>query len=350
MTGVPPEPLLRRPGAPMNDQPPALVDNLLLEPRSRAGRTLSLIVPMYNEQEVLEVFFARVIAMLETLGLNFEIVCIDDGSRDMTLPLLVRRAQADSRIKVIALARNFGKESALTAGIDAAVGDMIVPIDADLQDPPELIAQFLERWEEGYDVVYGVRGDRTSDGFVKRNTAGIFYDLFNRVSNMSIPANTGDFRLMDREAVEALKLLPERNRFMKGLFAWVGYRHIGVVYDRPERAAGQTSWRYGKLFNFALDGITSFSTLPLRVWTSVGLLAALGALVWAGVIVARTLMLGRDVPGYASLMVVMLFGLAMQLIAFGVLGEYVGRLYQEAKGRPVYVVRRVYSFDKAGAG
>jgi polyisoprenyl-phosphate glycosyltransferase len=324
-------------------------DRLLLEPRSRQGKVLSLIVPMYNEQEVLDVFFARAIGVLEGLGVAFEIVCVDDGSRDATLPLLVQRARTDPRVKVVALARNFGKESALTAGIDVAIGDMIVPIDADLQDPPELIAAFVERWEEGYDVVYGARSDRQSDGFFKRKTAGAFYDLFNRVSNLSIPANTGDFRLMDRAPVEALKLLPERNRFMKGLFSWVGYRQVGVPYVRPERAAGQTSWRYGKLFHFALDGITSFSTLPLRIWTGVGIAVAVGALAWAGAIVIRTLVEGRDVPGYASLMVVMLFGIAMQMIALGVLGEYVGRLYQEAKGRPVYLVRRLYDFAAAPA-
>ncbi len=334
-------PPLQAPDSPDSSE----LDRLLLEPRSRVGSTLSLIVPMYNEQEVLETFFARTLAVLEPLGVEFEIVCVDDGSHDATLPLLVRRAMADPRVKVVALARNFGKESALTAGIDAAIGDMIVPIDADLQDPPEVIAQFVERWEAGYDVVYGVRGSRESDGYLKRKTAALFYDLFNRVSDMQIPANTGDFRLIDRQAVEALKTLPERNRFMKGLFAWVGFRHTGVIYDRPERAAGQTSWRYMKLFTFAVDGITSFSTLPLRVWTSVGASVAGFALGAAMFIIARTLIFGRDVPGYASLMVVVLFGLAMQMVALGVLGEYVGRLYQETKGRPVYLVRRVYRFE-----
>jgi polyisoprenyl-phosphate glycosyltransferase len=317
--------------------------SLLLEPRSRAGKRLSLIVPMHNEQEALPVFFPRVVGAIENLGVAFEIVCVDDGSRDATLPMLVAEARKDPRLKVVTLARNFGKESALTAGIDVAEGDMIVPIDADLQDPPELIAEFLDRWEQGYDVVYGVRGDRQSDGFLKRRTASLFYDLFNWVSPMAIPHNTGDFRLMDRSVVETLKQLPERNRFMKGLFAWVGYRQIGVTYVRPKRSAGSTSWRYDRLFHFAVDGITSFSTLPLRVWTVVGLGTAGGALLWAGAIIARTLILGRDVPGYASLMVVLLFGLAMQMIAFGVLGEYVGRLYQEAKGRPIYVIRRLYA-------
>jgi len=322
---------------------------LLLEPRSRRGKTLSLIVPMYNEQEVLGVFFDRVFAVLEGLGVDLEIVCIDDGSRDATLPLLVARARTDPRVRVVALARNFGKESAMTAGLDTATGDIVVPIDADLQDPPEVIAQFIDLWEQGYDVVYGVRRSRTSDGFVKRSTAEAFYKVFNRVSDMEIPPNTGDFRLMDREAVEALKLLPERNRFMKGLFAWVGFRHIGVPYDRPERAAGQTSWRYMRLFTFALDGITSFSTLPLRMWTSIGLTVAVGALLWALGIIVRTLIFGVDMPGYASMMVVMLFGIALQMIAFGVLGEYAGRLYQEAKARPVYLVRRVYSFKDGKA-
>lgn len=324
---------------------PGADHRLLLEPRSRRGKTLSLVAPMYNEQEVLDIFFTRTLAVLEALEVGFEIVCVDDGSRDATLPLLVQRAKADPRIKVVALARNFGKESALTAGIDAAIGDMIVPIDADLQDPPELIADFVAHWEMGYDVVYGSRNDRARDSFLKRRTAALFYDLFNKVSPQAIPADAGDFRLMDRAPVEALKLLPERNRFMKGLFSWVGYRQIGVPYARPERAAGQTSFRYNALLHFAVDGITSFSTLPLRIWTGLGAIVALGALAYAGFIVVTTLLHGRDVPGYASIMVVMLFAFAMQMIAFGVLGEYVGRLYQEVKGRPVYLVRRHYDFS-----
>jgi glycosyltransferase involved in cell wall biosynthesis len=316
-----------------------------LAPRSRAGKRLSLVVPMHNEAEVLDVFFARIGEATAALGVEVEIICVDDGSRDATLQGLIGRARNDPAVKVIALARNFGKEAAMTAGIEAARGDMVVPIDADLQDPPELIAEFVRLWEEGYDVVYGSRADRSSDTAMKRTTARLFYRIFNGVSDLDIPESAGDFRLMDRQVVEALKTLPERNRFMKGLFAWVGFRQIGVPYTRPGRAAGTSSWGYLKLLRFAIDGITSFSTAPLRVWTALGLVAAIVAVIGAIALIVRVLIVGRESPGYASLMVVLLFSFAFQMIAFGVLGEYVGRLYQEAKGRPIYVVRARIGFD-----
>jgi glycosyltransferase involved in cell wall biosynthesis len=292
------------------------------------------------------VFFERIEAVTGALGVGVEIICVDDGSRDATLIGLVAKAAADPKVKVIALARNFGKEAALTAGIEASGGDMVVPIDADLQDPPELIAEFIARWEEGYDVVYGARADRSSDTAMKRTTAQLFYRIFNRVSDLDIPESAGDFRLMDRQVVEALRLLPERNRFMKGLFAWVGFRQIGVPYVRPERAAGTSSMGYLRLVRFALDGITSFSTAPLRVWSVIGFVSAVVALVFAIGLIVRVLIVGREVPGYASLMTVVLFGFAIQMMAFGVLGEYVGRLYQEVKGRPIYVVRARVGFDR----
>jgi glycosyltransferase involved in cell wall biosynthesis len=310
------------------------------------GKLLSVVAPMHDEQPVLGAFFERIEAATADLGVAVEIICVDDGSRDETLTGLVERAAKDPKVKVIALARNFGKEAALTAGIEAARGDMVVPIDADLQDPPELIAEFVGRWEEGYDVVYGARADRSSDTAMKRTTAQLFYRVFNRVSDLDIPESAGDFRLLDRDVVEALKLLPERNRFMKGLFAWVGFSQIGVPYVRPERAAGTTSMGYLRLWRFALDGITSFSTAPLRVWTGVGLGGAVLAAIGAIAVIVRTLVVGRDVPGYASLMVVILLAFAVQMIAFGVLGEYVGRLYQEVKGRPIYVVRAKIGFDR----
>jgi glycosyltransferase involved in cell wall biosynthesis len=316
-----------------------------LAPRSRAGKRLSLVVPMHNEAEVLDVFFARISEATAGLGVGVEIICVDDGSRDATLQGLIDRARADPAVKVIALARNFGKEAAMTAGIEASSGDMVVPIDADLQDPPELIGEFVRLWEEGYDVVYGSRADRSSDTAMKRTTARLFYRIFNGVSDLDIPESAGDFRLMDRQVVEALKTLPERNRFMKGLFAWVGFRQIGVPYVRPGRAAGTSSWGYLKLMRFAIDGITSFSTAPLRVWTALGLVAAVVAVIGAVALIVRVLIVGRESPGYASLMVVLLFSFAAQMIAFGVLGEYVGRLYQEAKGRPIYVVRTRIGFD-----
>jgi glycosyltransferase involved in cell wall biosynthesis len=313
--------------------------------RCRAGKVLSLVIPMHDEAEGLDVLFRRLDETVGALGLKLEIVCVDDGSRDDTWALMAQRAAADPRIRLIGLSRNFGKEAALTAGLDVAMGDLVVPLDADLQDPPELIAEFVTLWEQGYDVVYGVRADRSSDTRAKRWSAGAFYRLFNWVAEREIPASTGDFRLMDRAVVEALKALPERNRFMKGLFAWVGFRQVGVPYVRPERAAGTSSWPYRRLFRFALDGMTSFSTAPLRIWTGIGVGSAILALLAAAVIVIRVLVVGRDVPGYASLMVVILFAFALQMVALGVLGEYIGRMYQEVKGRPIYLVR-----DRMGFG
>lgn len=316
--------------------------------RSRVGKRLSIVAPCYNEQEVLDLFFDRIDAELGKLGVDYEVVCVNDGSRDHTLAVLLRRHQRDPRIKVINLARNFGKETALSAGLDAVTGDMVVPIDVDLQDPPELIGQFIAAWENGADVAYGVRVDRSADSFLKRLTAQGFYRAFNQMSDVDLPYNAGDYRLMDRRVVEVLRQLPERNRFMKGLFAWVGFRQEAVPYARPERAAGTSSWRYWKLWNFALDGITSFSTAPIRVWSYVGLIAGVLAVGVAGLIVVRTLLFGRDVPGYPSLMVVILMSFGLQMLAIGSLGEYVARIYQEVKGRPLYVVMDRYGFDAPG--
>jgi glycosyltransferase involved in cell wall biosynthesis len=313
--------------------------------RSRRGKTLSLVIPMHNEAPGLDVLFARIDEALGKLGVKLEIVCVDDGSRDDTFARLKARAAKDRRLRVASLARNFGKEAALTAGLELASGHMVVPIDADLQDPPELVAEFVALWEQGFDVVYGVRSDRSSDTAMKRFTSQGFYRLFNLVADHPIPPDTGDFRLMDRAVVEALKALPERNRFMKGLFAWVGFRQVGVPYVRPARAAGTSSWGYVKLIRFAVDGVTSFSTAPLRVWTLVGIASALLALVGAAILIVRVMVVGRDVPGYASLMVALLVGFAFQMVALGVMGEYLGRMYQEVKGRPIYMIR-----ERAGFG
>lgn len=312
--------------------------------RSRAGKLLSIVVPVHNEEEVLDLLFSRLDEVVATLGVNVEIICVDDGSRDRTLALLEERASADRRIKVVVLARNFGKEAALTAGLDEAKGDVVVPLDADLQDPPELMTEFFDLWERGYDVVYGVRSDRASDTLSKRVTANLFYRVFNYLADHPIPASTGDFRLMDRSVIEALRLLPERNRFNKGLFSWVGFKQVGVPYARPARAAGTTSWASPKLWKLALDGITSFSTVPLRIWTMVGFASAAVAMLSGLTLVLRVLIFGRDVPGYASLMVVLLMCFSMQMIALGVMGEYMGRLYQEIKARPIYIVsRRIFA-------
>ena len=301
---------------------------------------------MYNEEAVCNQFFARTIPILERLTSDYEIICINDGSHDNTLALLKNFRAGNNRIKVVNLTRNFGKEAALTAGINYSGGDCVVPLDADLQDPPELIPELVAGWREGYDVVLAVRSDRSSDSFCKRLTANLFYRLMQRISDIAIPSNTGDFRLMDRKVVEALKNLPERTRFMKGLFAWLGFSQIVVPYVRPPRTAGTTKWHYWKLWNFALDGIFSFTTLPLRIWTYLGLGASFFGLTYMSIIIMRTLFFGVDVPGYASLLVTILFFSGLQMIGMGVLGEYLGRVFIESKQRPLYLVRDALGFEE----
>ena len=306
---------------------------------------ISIIVPLYNESENIEHLFARLTSVLKLLDTNYEIICINDGSRDDTLAKLIKFNQQDATIKVINLSRNFGKEIALTAGLDYAGGAAIIPIDADLQDPPELIVQLITKWREGYDVVYATRRSRRGETWLKQLTAKAFYQTLAKMSPVPIPANTGDFRLLDRKVVDAIKKLPERTRFMKGLFAWVGYKQTSILFDREPRYGGNSTWNYWKLWNFALDGITSFSFLPLKVWSYVGVIISLISLFYALFLVIRTLILGVDVPGYASLMVAILFLGGIQLITLGVLGEYLGRVYEEVKGRPLYFVREEYGFE-----
>lgn len=319
-----------------------LLSDLPAVPRPHRGMPLlSLVVPFYNEQESIGIFFERVIPALERIeGIGFEIVCVNDGSSDATLLALVRQMQMDERVRVIDLTRNFGKEAALSAGLDEARGDVIVPFDADLQDPPALIAELVVKWREGYDVVLAKRVDRSTDSALKRNAAKLFYRLHNALSEVKIPENVGDFRLITRDVANALQSLPESRRFMKGLFAWVGYPTAVVEYVREERAAGKTKFSVWRLWNLALESITSFGTLPLRIWTYIGATVAFLALVWAGFLIARTLIFGVDVPGYASLVSSILILGGIQLIGIGVLGEYVGRIYFESKNRPVYLIRQ----------
>lgn len=310
---------------------------------------VSIVTPFYNESEGVEIFFDNMERVLNKIsGYRFEIVCVDDGSRDDTLNKLISEAQRNAGVRVVELSRNFGKEAALTAGIDNALGDAVVPIDADLQDPPDLIPKLIERWREGFEVVLAKRSDRSSDGYLKRKTAELFYSTHNRISSVKIPENVGDFRLMDRVVVDALKKLPERQRFLKGLFAWVGYKTTTIEYVRAPRAAGLTKFSGFKLWELALEGITSFSIVPLKVWTYVGAIGALITSVYAVFIVLRTLLIGVDVPGYASLLVAVLFVGSLQLMSVGLLGEYIGRIYLESKQRPRYLVRRVYANSLAG--
>ncbi len=303
---------------------------------------VSLVVPVYNEQDAVPLFVRAIDDALAGQGIELELLFVDDGSTDQTLPLLVELSERDARVRVVGLSRNFGKEAALTAGLDHASGDVVIPMDVDLQDPPALIPKFLERWREGYDVVYGWRTSRPNDSIAKRWSAAGFYRVFNRVAHTQIPENAGDFRLIDRRVVDVIRRLPERNRFMKGLFAWVGFRSIAVPYERPRRAAGKTSFNHWRLWNFALDGLVSFSSLPLHLWTYVGFSVAATAFLYGSFIVLRTLVLGIDVPGYASLITIMLFLGGVQLVSIGVLGEYLSRVFTEVKGRPVYLVDTIH--------
>lgn len=302
---------------------------------------LSVIVPVFNEEDVIEHFLEATLPVLEETGLVFEYVFIDDGSRDKTADILSEKLNSGLPGKLLGLSRNFGKEAALSAGLEAVRGDIAVIMDADLQDPPELILQMLDGWRAGYDVIYGLRIDRSSDTLMKRSTANMFYKLFNKLANIDMPANAGDFRLIDRAVVNALLELPERNRFMKGLFAWVGFPAMAIPYERPPRKAGSGKFNYWKLWNFALDGLTGFTTLPLRVWFYGGAAISFAGFAYAIFLTIRTSIFGVDLPGYASLMVALLFFSGVQLLSIGMIGEYIARLFNEAKQRPVYILQDV---------
>ena len=308
---------------------------------------VSIVTPFDNEGEGVNHFYQVMALTMEKLpDFDFEIVCVDDGSQDNTLEQLIAISKTDPRVTVLEFSRNFGKEPAMTAGIDAASGDCVIPIDADLQDPPALIGQMLQRWQEGAEVVLAKRIDRSTDTYAKRTSALMFYRLHNALSHLQIPENVGDYRLMDRVVVDALKQLPERQRFMKGLFAWVGFKTATVEYTRDARLIGDSKFSGWKLWNFAIEGITSFSLVPLKIWVYIGGLGAVFAILYASFIVIRTMIFGIDVPGYASLLVVMLFFGSLQLISLGVIGEYIGRIYFESKQRPLYLIRKKYSSKK----
>ena len=308
--------------------------------------TLSIVVPMYNEEESMETFFKRTQRALQTVTQSYEIVCVNDGSRDRTLAQLRAYAELDARIRVVNLSRNFGKEIALSAGLDHASGDAVIPIDADLQDPPEIIPLMLAKWRGGAKLVLAKRRDRSADTWLKRFTANGAYWAFSKLTHPKIPQNVGDFRLMDRDVVDAIKRLPERSRFMKGLFAWIGYDAEIVEYDREVRSAGETKWNYWKLWNFALDGITSFSSLPLRIWSYLGFGVSLLAMGYLAFILTKSVVFGLDMPGYASLMSVTLFFNGILLIGVGVIGEYLSRIFTEVKARPLYIVSEKIGFEQ----
>ena len=316
----------------------------------RVDIELSIIVPCYNESEVVENFFSAMVGnngILNNLGLNCELVFINDGSKDNTLELLKAQKEIYSNksnldIKIVNLSRNFGKEAAMSAGFSVASGEAIVPMDADLQHPASLIPNFVELWRQGYDVVLAKRVNRQDESALKRFCSSIFYKLNNKISEIEIPQNVGDFRLFTKKVLNAINSLPENQRFMKGIFAWVGFRSITIEYEEQERIAGSSKFNGWKLWNFALQGITGFGTLPLRIWTYIGFIVSFLAFIYASFLILRTLIMGIDLPGYASLVVIILFLGGLQLIGIGILGEYVGRIYMESKRRPPFIIDEIY--------
>lgn len=317
--------------------------------QARVRRTLAVVVPVFNEQAVLPAFHARMTAVLDGLDLRSHVIYVNDGSSDDTLEIIRCLAEGDARVMLVDLSRNFGKEIALTAGLDHADADAVVVIDADLQDPPELIPELVAHWRDGYDVVYARRTSRDGESAAKKLTAFLFYRLIRKMSRVRIPEDTGDFRLLSRRAVHAVCSMREQHRFMKGLFAWIGYPQVAVPYRRAPRHAGATKWNYWKLWNFALEGITSFTSVPLKVATYIGLASALGAFGYGLYIVLRTLLLGNPVPGYPSLLTAVMFLGGLQLLGIGVIGEYLGRMFNESKRRPLYFLKDGLPRDGSGA-
>jgi glycosyltransferase involved in cell wall biosynthesis len=310
------------------------------EPRPilEAHPELSVVVPVFNEGENIEALIGRLVPVLEGAVASFEVVFVDDGSSDDTFERIRRAAKTDPRIRAIAFSRNFGKEIALAAGLDHAHGRAVVIIDADLQHPPETIAAFVAKWREGYDMVYGQRVDRSADTPARRWLTQRFYDLFSKFGETPLPVGAGDYRLMDRKVVDALRRLGERARFSKGLYAWVGFKSVGVPFEVAERAHGTSKWGYRQLTRFAFDGLSSFSTLPLKLATYIGLGISIFAFTYAISIAVRTLLLGVDVPGFPTLVVSVMFFSGIQLVFLGVIGEYIGRIFAEVKRRPLYLV------------
>ncbi len=307
--------------------------------------TFSVVVPAFNEAEGIAAFHERLSQVMQALGETWEVVYVNDGSRDRTLAVLERLRRGDGRIALVNLSRNFGKEIATTAGLDHALGEAVVVIDADLQDPPEVIPALVAAWRDGFDMVYAQRRMREGETWLKKLSAALFYRVMQTLGEVQLPRNAGDFRLMSRRAVDALLQLREQHRFMKGLFAWIGFASIAVPYDRAPRAAGRSKWSYWRLWNLALEGITSYTVMPLKVATYLGLVVSVFAAIYGGAIVLRTLIVGNRVPGYPSLMAVILFLGGTQLMTLGVIGEYLGRVFNETKQRPLYVVERYTPSD-----
>lgn len=301
-------------------------------------KLISIVIPVLNEAATLDALIARVSSVLAKIPERWEIVFVDDGSTDGTLAKLRECHARDPRITAVSFSRNFGKELAIAAGLSYVRGDAAIIMDADLQHPPEVALQFIEKWREGYNIVYGDRIDRNTEGAFRKLYARVFYRLFNFLSRSDIPSGAGDFRLLDRKAIDAMNRIKETSRFNKGLYSWIGFKSAGIPYQVADRAEGVTKWSFGKLLSFAIDGLTSFSTLPLRVWSVLGLAISLLAILYATVIMVRTLVFGADVPGFPSIIVSVMLLAGVQLISLGVLGEYLGRVYEEVKARPLFLV------------
>jgi polyisoprenyl-phosphate glycosyltransferase len=308
----------------------------------------SIVVPCYNEEGVLKELYHRVSQVMDTTNEPWELILVNDGSRDRTSEIMQALHEQDDRVKVVDFARNFGHQLAVTAGLDFAQGDAVVMIDADLQDPPQVILEMIERWKEGYEVVYAVRAKRQGETWFKEFTAKLFYRIIYRITDVDIPLDTGDFRLMDRKVVEATRHMRERHRFIRGMTSWVGFRQTGVHYIRQERFAGETHYPFGKMLKFALDAITGFSYFPLQMATYLGfIIAAISGLAAIAVIYARLFVGALPFYGQATTLVIVLFLGGVQLITLGIIGEYLGRIYDEVKGRPLYIVRQTLGFHEA---
>ena len=312
------------------------------------GPVLSIVAPAYNEERNLAEFLAALVPVLESIGEPFEIVFVNDGSRDGTLGMLAAAASQDPRIKVVGLARNFGKDIALSAGLAHAGGQAVIPIDCDLQHPVEVIPQFVAKWREGFDMVLGVRSRRDEEGVLRRSASRLYYRMMRMMTSVEIPPNAGDFRLIDRKILDVINTMPERHRFMKGIFAWPGFKVAAVEFQANTRAnQTRSSWSFFKLWRFALDGLFSFSTAPLKIWTYVGAMSALASFVYLAITLIQKLAYGIDVPGYASLLSLLLFFNGLHMISNGIQGEYIARIFEEVKGRPLYVVGQTFGFDDA---
>ncbi len=306
---------------------------------------ISCVVPVFNEEAIVLTFIEKLQATLQALTNRYEIILVDDGSRDTTLQKILSLPK-NPHVKLLGLSRNFGKEIALTAGIEHASGDVVILMDADFQHPLEMLSPFLQEWAQGYDMVYGVRIDRENESYIKRQFARLFYWLMQKITSIQIPKNAGDFRLLDKQIVTALKQFPERTRFMKGLYAWVGYKKTALPYDVKERAAGKSSWGFYKLTELAITGITSFSDIPLRVWSFIGFIISLISFFYALYIITVTLMYGADLPGFPTLVVAIMFLGGIQLLSIGILGEYIARIFTEVKQRPKYLLQIKEGFSE----